>query len=73
MYAAVVRLRIDVAKAPAAEAAFSNQILITPAEGFQRGLWFDPAGGERLRVVVFTTQQQAQRLQLPASIGQPRV
>ncbi len=67
MYAALVKLTIDVAQAPAAAAAFTTQILpkITSAEGFRSGHWLDPLDGEGLGLVLFETEQQARRLAQP--------
>ena len=64
MYAVIVKLTIDPARAPAAAAAFSSEILpeITSMEGFHSGRWLDPAGGEGLGLVCFNTEQQARRL-----------
>lgn len=47
MYAAVVKLTIDTERAPAAAAAFSNDILprVKAAAGFVGGYWLDPAPG----------------------------
>jgi hypothetical protein len=67
MYAAVVKLMIDPAQAPAAAAVFTTQILprITSAEGFCSGHWLDPSNGEGLGIVVFETELQARRLAQP--------
>ena len=50
MYAAVVKLKIDTERAPAAAAAFSNDILprVKAAAGFVGGYWLDPVDGEGL-------------------------
>ena len=50
MYAAIVKLTIDPARAPAAAAAFTNEILprVKSAEGFVGGYWLDPVDGEGL-------------------------
>ena len=44
MYAAVVKLTIDTERAPAAAAAFSNEILprVKATAGFVGGYWLDP-------------------------------
>lgn len=67
MYAAVVKLRIDSAKAPAAAAAFTNDILprVTSAEGFMRGYWLDPVDEEGLGFVLFDTAEHAHRVTPP--------
>jgi len=64
MYAAVVKLTIDPAQAPAAAAVFTEKILprIASAEGFRMGHWLDPFDGEGLGLVLFETREQAQRL-----------
>jgi len=63
MYAALVELTIDPAQAPAAAAAFTNEILpqIRAAEGFLRGYWVEPAEGKGFGFVLFETEEQARR------------
>lgn len=63
MYAALVRLTIDPAQAPAAAAAFTSQILprVKSAEGFVGGYWLDPADGDGFGFVLFETEAQAAR------------
>jgi hypothetical protein len=60
MYAALIRPTIDAGHAPAA-AAFTQTILprVTAAEGFVRGYWVDPVGGEGFGFVLFNTADQA--------------
>ena len=68
MYAALVKLTIDAARAPAAAAAFSSDILprVKAAEGFVGGYWLDPAAdGEGFGLVLFETAEQAQRMKPP--------
>jgi len=67
MYAAVVTLTIDAARAPAAAAAFSNDILprVKAAEGFVGGYWLDPANGEGFGLVLFDTAEHAERVKPP--------
>lgn len=69
MYAAIVKLRIDPAKAPAAAAAFTNDILprVTSVEGFMRGYWLDldPVDAEGLGFVLFDTAEHANRVTPP--------
>lgn len=69
MYAALVRLRIDPAQAPAAANAFTNDILprVTSAEGFVRGYWLDPVDAEGFGFVLFDTPEQAARATPPMS------
>ena len=69
MYAALIRLTIHAAQAPAAAAAFTQTILprVTAAEGFVRGYWVDPVGGEGFGFVLFNTADQAHQATPPAS------
>lgn len=69
MYAALVDLTIDPAQAPAAAAAFTNEILpqIKAAEGFVGGYWVDPSEGKGFGFVLFDTEEQARRAVPPAS------
>ena len=69
MHAALVRLTIDPAQAPAAAAAFTNEILprVTSAEGFKAGYWVDPVDGQGFGFVLFETEEQARRATPPAS------
>lgn len=69
MYAALIRLTIDAGQAPAAAAAFTQTILprVTAAEGFVRGYWVDPVGGEGFGFVLFNTADQAHQATPPAS------
>jgi|InoplaM3SAM_1038581.scaffolds.fasta_scaffold19886_1 hypothetical protein len=63
MYAAIVTLSIDPAQAPAAAAAFTNDILpkIRSAPGLVAGYWLDPADGRGLGFLVFDTEANARR------------
>jgi len=69
MYAALVELTIDPAQAPAAAAAFTNELLpqIKSAEGFVGGYWLDPAEGKGFGFVLFETEEQARRSVPPQS------
>jgi len=69
MYAALVKLTIDEARAPAIAAAFTNEILprVTSAEGFVGGYWLDPVDGEGAGFVLFQTEEQARRATPPQS------
>ncbi|HEV8577800.1 MAG TPA: hypothetical protein VGX68_01860 [Thermoanaerobaculia bacterium] len=69
MHAALVKLTIDPARAPAAAAAFTNEILprVKSAEGFVGGYWLDPVDGEGFGFVLFDTEEQARRATPPAS------
>ena len=69
MYAALVKLTIDPAQAPAAAAAFTNEVLprVKSAEGFAGGYWLDPVDGEGIGFVLFETEEQARRATPPAS------
>ena len=63
MYAAVVRLTIDPAQAPAAAAAFTSEILprMRSAPGLIAGYWLDPVDGQGLAFVVFDTEANARQ------------
>ena len=63
MYAALVKLTIDQAQAPAAAAAFTSEILprVKSAEGFVGGYWLDPVDGQGFGFVLFETEEQARR------------
>ena len=67
MHAAVVKLTIDPARAPAAAAAFSNDILprVKATSGFVGGYWLDPVAGEGLGLVLFETAEQAEQVKPP--------
>lgn len=67
MHAALVKLTIDPAQAPAAAAAFMNEILprVNSVEGFVGGYWLDPVDGEGFGFVLFETEEQARRLTPP--------
>jgi hypothetical protein len=69
MHAALVRLTINADEAPAAAAAFSDDILPTvrSAPGFVAGYWLEPVDGEGFSFVVFETEEQARRSAPPAS------
>jgi len=69
MYAALVKLTIDPAKAPAAANTFTNDILprVQSAEGFMAGYWLDPADGQGFGFVVFETEEQARNATPPIS------
>jgi len=69
MHAALIRLTIDPAQAPAAAAAFTQTILprVTAAEGFVAGYWVDPVDGEGFGFVLFETADQARRATPPAA------
>ena len=69
MYAALVKLTIDPAKAPAAANTFTKEILprVQSAEGFIAGYWLDPAAGQGFGFVVFETEEQARNATPPIS------
>ena len=71
MHAALIRLTIDPAQAPAAAAAFTQTILprVTAAEGFVAGYWVDPVDGEGFGFVLFETADQARQATPPATAG----
>ena len=67
MYAALIRLTIEPAQAPAAAAAFTQTILprVKAADGFVGGYWVDPVDGEGFGFVLFDTADQARRATPP--------
>jgi hypothetical protein len=69
MYAALVRLTIDAALAPAAARTFTDDILprVKSADGFVGGYWLDPADGQGFGFVLFETEAQARRATPPQS------
>lgn len=69
MHAAIVKLRIDPAQAPAAAAAFTNEILprIRSAPGLVAGYFLDPDDGDGLAFVVFDTDANARRSTPPTA------
>ncbi len=69
MYAAVVTLSIDPEQAPAAAAAFTNDILprIRSAPGLVAGYWLDPADDRGLAFVVFDTEENARQSTPPTA------
>ena len=73
MYAALVSLTIDPARAPAAADKFTNEILpqVRSAEGFVGGYWLDPVDGQGFGFVLFETEDQARRSTPPGSSRAP--
>lgn len=69
MYAALIKLTIDPAQAPAAAAAFTNDILprIKSARGFIGGYWLDPVQDEGFGFVLFETEEEARGATPPQS------
>jgi len=69
LYAALIRLTIDPAEAPAAAAEFTRTILprIKSADGFVGGYWVDPVDGEGFGFVLFDTADQARQVTPPAT------
>jgi hypothetical protein len=69
MYAALVKLTIDPAQAPAAAAEFTSKVLprVRSSDGFIGGYWLDPAEGEGFGFVLFKTEEQARRGSPPES------
>jgi hypothetical protein len=68
MNAAVVTLSIDPARAPAAAAAFTAEIMprIRSAPGLVAGYFVDPVDGRGLGFVVFESEEDARRATPPA-------
>ena len=69
MYAAVVKLSIDPAQAPAAAAAFTEDILprVRTAPGLVASYWLDPVDGHGLAFVVFDTEVHARESTPPTA------
>jgi len=69
MHAALMHLTIDPALAPAAAAAFTNEILpsLRAAPGFVAGYWVDPVDRQGFGFLLFETQEQAMRAIPPAT------
>jgi hypothetical protein len=67
LYAALIRLTIDPAQAPAAAAAFTQTLLprVKASDGFVGGYWVDPVDGEGFGFVLFDTAEQARRATPP--------
>ncbi|MEU5268091.1 hypothetical protein AB0G77_05970 [Streptomyces hygroscopicus] len=61
MYAALVTLTIDPARAPAAAAALMNDILpkLTAAPGFVSGQWLEPVDGRGMSILTFENEERA--------------
>lgn len=61
MFAALMKLTIDPGQAPAAAAAFTNELLprVRAAPGFVAGYWVDPVNGEGFGFVLFETEELA--------------
>jgi hypothetical protein len=69
MHAALVNLTIDPAQAPAAAAAFTNEILpkVRTAPGFVAGYWVDPVEGRGFGFLLFETESEALKATPPSS------
>ena len=69
MYAALVKLTIDPARAPAAAAAFTSEILpgVRAAPGFVAGYWVDPIDRQGFGFLLFETEEQALKATPPAT------
>ena len=70
MHAALMHLTIDPALAPAAAAAFTNDLLprVRAAPGFVAGYWVDPVDRQGFGFVLFETEEQALKATPPATI-----
>ncbi len=68
MYAALVHLAIEPSLAPAAAAAFTNEILpkVRAAPGFVAGYWVDPIDGQGFGFLLFETEELALSATPPA-------
>jgi hypothetical protein len=69
MHAALMYLTIDPASAPAAAAAFTNELLprVRTAPGFVAGYWVDPVDRQGFGFVLFETEEQALKAMPPAT------
>ena len=69
MHAALMHLTIDPALAPAAAAAFTNELLprVRRALGFVAGYWMEPVEREGFGFVLFETEEQALKAMPPVT------
>ena len=69
MHAALMHLTIDPALAPAAAAAFTDELLprVRTAPGFVAGYWVDPVDRQGFGFVLFETEEQALNATPPAT------
>ena len=69
MFAAIITLSIDPARAPAASAAFTSEILpkVRSAPGLVAGYWVDPKDGGGLGFLLFDTEEHARQSTPPIS------
>jgi hypothetical protein len=69
MHAALMHLTIDPALAPAAAAAFTDDLLprVRAAPGFVAGYWVDPVDRQGFGFVLFETEEQALKATPPAT------
>jgi hypothetical protein len=69
MYAALVKLTIEQARAPAVAASLKSEILprVKSAEGFVGGYWLDLVDSAGFGFVLFKTEDQARRAAPPQS------
>jgi len=67
VHAALVRLTIDPAQAPAAAEALTSEILprVRSAPGFVAGYWLEPADGQGFSIVLFDSEEQARQAAPP--------
>jgi hypothetical protein len=69
MHAALMHLTIDPALAPAAAAAFTNELLprVRTASGFVAGYWIEPVERQGFGFVLFETEEQARKAMPPTT------
>jgi hypothetical protein len=69
MHAALMHLTIDPAMAPAAAAAFTNELLprVRAAQGFVAGYWMEPVERQGFGFVLFETEEQARKAMPPVT------
>ena len=67
MYATLMRITIEPALAPAAAAAFTNDILprVRSTPGFVAGYWVEPVDGRGFGFVLFEQEEQARAITPP--------
>jgi hypothetical protein len=72
MHAALMHLTIDPALAPAAAAAFTNELLprVRTSLGFVAGYWMEPVEGQGFGFVLFETEEQARKAMPRSPLGQ---
>lgn len=75
MYATLVKVRINPARAQEAAQTFAGSVLprVRAAQGFRGGYWLEPENGEGFGMALFETGKQARRMADPAAWEAPGV